>query len=127
MARAAQRMLTISGLLLIVLSTAMGYDVASPTFTLLAYDPNSSISIAWEVAAAAIVYLIGAGLLITATRAMPDSIRDSSASLFALGAIATFPVCGLLGFHRYWTEVGFILLALVLILAPLQIGFRRTA
>jgi hypothetical protein len=127
MGRARLRALTIAGLLLIVLSMVVAYDLASPAFDLTVYAPDPLGTPAAEFAAALIVYLAGAALVISATRSMGHDTRETSASLVALLAIGAIPVCALLGFYHYWTEIFFVVLTVVLIVAPIAFGFRRVS
>jgi hypothetical protein len=118
---------TAFGLLCILVSLLLAYDLASPAFDLTAYAPDPLSSATSEFAAGAIVYLLGATLLVRASRSMTLEGRDASAAWAALLAIAAIPVCALLAFGHYWTEIGFVILAVVLTITPLAIGFARSA
>src|SRR5579864_5771494 len=120
-------MLTAFGLLCILVSVVLGYDLASPAFDLTAYAPDPLSSATTELAAGAIVYLLGATLLVRASRSMTLEGRDASAAWAALLAITAIPVCALLAFGHYWTEIVFVIVAVVLIITPLAIGFARSA
>jgi magnesium-transporting ATPase (P-type) len=126
MKKVALTVLTGCALLLILLAVLLGYDAASPQVDLTAYAPNA-VSTASEVVTAITVYLVGAALLTLAARLIGHENRESSASLVALAAIAAIPISALLAFYHYWLEVIFVVLAIVVIVAPMALGFRRTA
>lgn len=126
MKKVALTVLTGCALLLILLAVLLGYDAASPQVDLTAYAPNA-VSTASEVVTAITVYLVGAALLTLAARLIGHENRESSASLVALAAIAAIPISALLAFYHYWLEVIFVVLAIVVIVAPMALGFRSTA
>jgi hypothetical protein len=119
--------LTGCALLLILLAVLLGYDAASPQVDLTAYAPNAVSTAFSEVVTAITVYLVGAALLTLAARLIGHENRESSASLVALAAIAAIPISALLAFYHDWLEVIFVVLAIVVIVAPMALGFRRTA
>ena len=127
MRKVALTVLAGSALLLILLAVLLGYDAASPQVDLTAYAPDAVSTVFSEVVTAIGVYMVGAALLMVAARLIGDENRESSASLMALVAIAAIPISALLAFYHYWLEIVFVVLAIVVIVAPMAIGFRRTA
>ncbi len=127
MGKRAVAVFTAFGLLCVLVSLVMAYDLASPAFDLTVYAPDPLSSATTELAAGAIVYLLGATLLVRASRSMTLDGRDASAAWAALLAITAIPVCALLAFGHYWTEIAFVIVAVVLIITPLAIGFARSA
>lgn len=118
--------LTIAAVVLILTALLLGYDFASPAISLNAYAPIPISATLAELAMAVVLYGIGASLLAIASRSMPDDSRDASASVLALLAIAAVPASAVLAYKHYWTEVGFVLLTVVVIVAPMAVGSRRS-
>jgi hypothetical protein len=127
MPRALVLLLAVVGLILAAAGAFVILAVGIPAVGLNEYGHNPKSSTLSGLTTGAVLYLVGAALLVSAIRWMREHGRGSPARAIAFLAVIALVWSLLMGARGNWIGIAELVLFAVAILTPMALGFRLKA
>lgn len=124
MARGLVLMLALIGLTLAAVGVFIVLAMGIPALGLNPYGRNRMSFTVSGLTTGIMLYLVGAAVLVSATRWMRDHRHGSPAPALAFLAVVLFGWSGLMAVRGYWFGIAELGVFAVAILTPLAVGFR---